>query len=171
MTWPKRQGWIATIAPALEAFGDDRGPEAAVATLAMMQVMRRTRASVFHVNAADCPHCARCVTPHERLLIAALPALRRGQGDAALVHAVWGGEQGWPALAIPAVACPDIRPSAQIAAWHAAKGSSSDTVPFPDQGLVTDPIRSLSPTSGAALIRRRLWPGVRTACQSCCNRP
>jgi hypothetical protein len=84
---PDRQGWIAAIAASLEAFGDDLGPEVAVATLAVMQVMRRTRRSVFQFNAADCPHCASCVTPHERLLIAALRALRRGQGDAALAHA------------------------------------------------------------------------------------
>jgi hypothetical protein len=84
---PERQSWIAAISVALSDFGDDRGPEAAVAALGVLQSVRRIRRSHFRFNAADCAVCSARVTGHERLLMAALRAVRRGQVDAAHAHA------------------------------------------------------------------------------------
>lgn len=84
---PERQSWIAAISVALSDFGDDRGPETAVAMLGVLQSIRRIRRSHFRFNAADCAVCSTRVTGHERLLIAALRAIRRDRGEAALAHA------------------------------------------------------------------------------------
>lgn len=84
---PAREGWIVAIRAALDAFGETRGPHVAVATLAALQVLRRTRASGFRFNTPDCPDCSAFVTGHERLLIAALRAAASGRDDAARAHA------------------------------------------------------------------------------------
>lgn len=84
---PERQNWIAAISVALSDFGDDRGPEAAVATLGVLQSIRRIRRSHFRFNAADCAACSACATGHERLLMNALRAVRRDRAEAALAHA------------------------------------------------------------------------------------
>jgi len=84
---PERQGWIAAIAAALSSFGDDRGPDVAVAVLSVIQSMRRTRRSVFCFNAADCVGCSRFVTGHERLLMSTMRAVLRGRTEAAQAYA------------------------------------------------------------------------------------
>jgi hypothetical protein len=84
---PERQSWIAAISGALSDFGDDRGPETAVAVLGVLQSIRRIRRSHFRFNTADCAVCSIRVTGHERLLMTALRAVRRGRGEAALAHA------------------------------------------------------------------------------------
>jgi hypothetical protein len=84
---PDRQGWIAAISAALSHFGDERGPETAVAVLASLQALRRSRRSQFCFNAAGCPSCSAFVTGHERLFMNALRAVMRGRMDAALAHA------------------------------------------------------------------------------------
>ena len=85
---PERQSWIAAISVALSDFGDDRGPETAVAVLGVLQSIRRIRRSHFRFNAADCAVCSTRITGHERLLMTALRAVRRDQGEAALAHAM-----------------------------------------------------------------------------------
>lgn len=84
---PAREGWVTAIRAALDAFGEARGPHVAVAALAALQVLRRTRASGFRFNTPDCPDCAGFVTGHERLLIAALRAAAAGRDEAARAHA------------------------------------------------------------------------------------
>jgi hypothetical protein len=84
---PERQGWLSAISSALHRFGHDRGPEIAVATLAMVQTMRRTRRSTFRFNAPDCPACAAHVTPQERAMMSALRATAQGRDEAARAHA------------------------------------------------------------------------------------
>jgi hypothetical protein len=84
---PERQSWIAAISVALSDFGDDRGPETAVATLGVLQAMRRIRRSNFRFNAADCAVCSAFATGHERLLMNALRAVLRDRAEAALAHA------------------------------------------------------------------------------------
>jgi len=84
---PERQGWLSAISCALHLFGHDRGPEIAVATLAMVQTMRRTRQSTFRFNSPDCPACAAHVTPPERAMMSALRATAQGRDEAARAHA------------------------------------------------------------------------------------
>ena len=84
---PERQSWIAAISVALSDFGDDCGPETAVAALGVLQSIRRIRRSHFRFNAADCAVCSARITGHERLLMTALRAVRRDRGEAALAHA------------------------------------------------------------------------------------
>lgn len=84
---PDRQTWVAAIMTSLSDFGDDRGPETAVAVLAVLQSVRCIRRSHFHFNAADCAACSTRVTAHERLLMSALRAVRRDRREAALAHA------------------------------------------------------------------------------------
>ncbi|MEM9248847.1 MAG: hypothetical protein AAGB05_09155 [Pseudomonadota bacterium] len=84
---PERHGWIAAIAAALQDFDDAHGPEVAVAVLAAVQAMRRTRYSTFRFNNPDCAVCARYVTPHERAFMASLRAVERGRTADAAAHA------------------------------------------------------------------------------------
>lgn len=84
---PERQSWIAAISVGLSDFGDDRGPEAAVATLGVLQAIRRIRRSNFRFNAADCAVCSTHASGHERLYMNALRAMLRGREEAALAHA------------------------------------------------------------------------------------
>jgi len=84
---PEKQGWLAAISAALQLFDHARGPEVAVATLAMVQTMRRARRSVFRFNAPECPVCAAHVTPQERAMMSALRAAARGRDEAAQAHA------------------------------------------------------------------------------------
>ncbi|WP_375688032.1 hypothetical protein [Pseudooceanicola sp. LIPI14-2-Ac024] len=84
---PERHGWIAAISTALTAFGEDRGPEVAVAALGVIQSVRRLRRSSFVFNSADCATCAAYVTGHERLVLSALRAVARGQDTAAHAYA------------------------------------------------------------------------------------
>lgn len=84
---PERQGWLSAISAALHLFGHARGPEVAVATLAMVQTMRRSRQSVFRFNSPDCPACAARVTPQERAMMSALRAAALDMDDAARAHA------------------------------------------------------------------------------------
>jgi hypothetical protein len=81
---PERQSWIAALSVALADFGEDRGPETAVAVLGVLQSIRHSH---FRFNAADCAVCSTRVTGHERLLMTALRAVRRDRGEAALAHA------------------------------------------------------------------------------------
>lgn len=84
---PERQSWIAALSVALADFGEDRGPETAVAVLGVLHSIRRIPRSHFRFNAADCAVCSTRVTGHERLLMTALRAVRRDRGEAALAHA------------------------------------------------------------------------------------
>lgn len=84
---PLSFGWTQAIHHAILSFGDERGPDVAVAVLSVVQCMRQARTSVFHFNAWDCPLCAVCVTAHERLLMSSVRAATRRQMDAAQAHA------------------------------------------------------------------------------------
>ena len=84
---PERQGWLSAISSALHLFDHARGPDIAVATLAMVQTMRRARQSTFRFNAPDCPACAAHVTPQERAMMSALRATAQGRDGAARAHA------------------------------------------------------------------------------------
>jgi hypothetical protein len=97
---PERQSWIAALSVALADFGEDRGPETAVAVLGVLQSIRRIRRSHFRFNAADCAVCSTRVTGHERLLMTALRAVRRDQSAAALAHAtlLCEGNDAWPVV-------------------------------------------------------------------------
>jgi len=83
---PAGQGWIGAVSTALKQFGDRRGPAVAVATLGVVQTLRRTRRSDFHFNAPACPRCAAHATGHEQQLMAAIRASAQGRVAAAGAH-------------------------------------------------------------------------------------
>ncbi|MEM0936028.1 MAG: hypothetical protein AAGJ91_09005 [Pseudomonadota bacterium] len=84
---PERQGWTFAIYHAVNAFGEARGPDVAVAVLSVVQCMRQARTSVFRFNSHECRRCAAHVSGHEQMLMAAMRAAARGRMDAASGHA------------------------------------------------------------------------------------
>jgi hypothetical protein len=100
---PEREGWIAAIASALGSFGDERGPDIAIATLGALQAIRRSRQSHFRFNAADCPACSARVSGHEKLLMSILRATRRGQAESARALALLLCEGNDPAPVVRAM--------------------------------------------------------------------
>ena len=84
---PAGQGWLGAVSLGLQHFGDDHGPKLAVATLGVVQAMRRARWSMFHFNSAACPRCSAFATAHEQQLMAAIRAVARGRISAAEAHA------------------------------------------------------------------------------------
>ena len=75
---PQSNAWITAMAEAEARFGYHEGPVIAARLLALLQVIRRARRSVFMFNSPTCPGCAAIATEHERRLMTALSAQRRG---------------------------------------------------------------------------------------------
>ncbi|MEM7721098.1 MAG: hypothetical protein AAF376_01880 [Pseudomonadota bacterium] len=75
---PESNAWINAMAEAEARFGYRDGPIVAARLLATLQVMRRARKSIFMFNSPVCPGCAAIATEHERRLMMALSAVRRG---------------------------------------------------------------------------------------------
>ena len=75
---PKGQCWINAFTIADDRFGSPMGPAIAFDTLEVLRTLRTARRSVFMFSRSSCPTCAEVVTEHERRLMSALHALRRG---------------------------------------------------------------------------------------------
>jgi len=75
---PHTNAWITAMAESEARFGYREGPVIAARLLATLQVIRRARNSVFMFNSPACPGCAAIATEHERRLMTALSAHRRG---------------------------------------------------------------------------------------------
>ncbi|MEQ8429778.1 MAG: hypothetical protein RLN94_15105 [Roseovarius sp.] len=78
-----RQNAIERVAG---SFGADHGLAVAWAMSDLLREIRQSRRSTFYFSNPDCPGCARLITEHERRLVAALAALRRGRRSAAHVE-------------------------------------------------------------------------------------
>ncbi|MEM9434616.1 MAG: hypothetical protein AAGA12_11905 [Pseudomonadota bacterium] len=74
---PGTQGWLNGLALAEQAFGHD-GPRLFARLVDALLAVRATRRSCFIFNSPMCPCCSKVVTEHERRLITALSAIRRG---------------------------------------------------------------------------------------------
>ena len=83
---PEGMTWIAAMAEAEARFGPEQGPRVAARCLAALQAIRGARRSVFMFNNPWCPSCAAIATEHERRLIVAIAALRRGDESKAQVE-------------------------------------------------------------------------------------
>lgn len=81
-------GWVTAMAEAEARFGDRDGPIVAARLLAALQAIRRSRRSVFMFNSPACPGCSAIATEHERRMMRALSALRRGKATAAYAEIV-----------------------------------------------------------------------------------
>jgi hypothetical protein len=77
------EAWVAGMAEAEAGLGYRDGPIVAARLLATIQAVRRSRQSVFLFNSAGCPGCSAVATEHERRLMRALSAVRRGDGAVA----------------------------------------------------------------------------------------
>lgn len=75
--------WVAAMAEAEARFGYRDGPIVAARLLAAIQAIRRSRTSVFRFNSPICPVCAAIATEHERRMMRALSAIRRGEAATA----------------------------------------------------------------------------------------
>jgi len=75
---PGTQGWLNGLGRAEYAFCFD-GPQLFARVVEVLQAVRMSRTSCFIFNSPMCPCCANVVTEHERRLILALAAMRRGQ--------------------------------------------------------------------------------------------
>lgn len=83
---PEGNTWIAAMAEAEGRFGYRDGPIVAARLLAALQAIRRSRTSTFMFNSPVCPCCAAIVTEHERRLMGALSAIRRGDRGTARIE-------------------------------------------------------------------------------------
>lgn len=84
----RSDGWVAAMAEAEARFGHRDGPIVAARLLAALQAIRQSRRSVFMFNSPACPGCAAIATEHERRMMRALSALRRGEVTAARAEIV-----------------------------------------------------------------------------------
>lgn len=84
----RTDGWVAAMAEAEARFGYRNGPIVAARLLAALQAIRRSRISVFMFNSPACPGCSAIATEHERRMMRALSALRRGEATAARAEIV-----------------------------------------------------------------------------------
>jgi len=75
---PNTQAWLNGLAYARRAFGYS-GPQAFALVVDVLQAVRTSRTSCFIFNSPTCPCCAGVVTEHERRLILAFAAIRRGE--------------------------------------------------------------------------------------------
>lgn len=80
---PGSEAWIAAMAAAAQGLGPRDGAIVAARLLDVIQAIRRSRRSVFLFNATRCPDCSALATEHERRLLRALCAVRRGEGTVA----------------------------------------------------------------------------------------
>jgi hypothetical protein len=80
---PASGAWIDAMRAAEARFGPRDGPVIAARVLDVIGTIRRSRRSVFMFNAPGCPCCAAIVTEHERRMMLAISALRRGRTAAA----------------------------------------------------------------------------------------
>ncbi|MFW5654886.1 MAG: hypothetical protein ACOCYW_04470 [Roseicyclus sp.] len=85
---PESSAWMAALAEAEARFGPRDGPILAARILAALQAVRKSRRSTFLFNSPACPGCAAVATEHERRLMRALSALRRGDRGTARLEAM-----------------------------------------------------------------------------------
>lgn len=85
---PEDQSWLTAIGHALQHFGHKDGPNIAVAVLAAVQTMRRSRMSVFPFNCPECAICSAHVTAAERGFMSIIRAAAAHNSDAAEGHAM-----------------------------------------------------------------------------------
>lgn len=87
-TNPQDQSWLNAVGHALQQFGHQDGPNIAVAVLAVVQTMRRSRMSVFQFNCAECRTCSVYVTAAERTFMSIIRAAAANNAEAAEGHAM-----------------------------------------------------------------------------------
>lgn len=75
---PQSHAWLKASDIAQTAFGDELGPVIAARLVDVLRSVRGARRSVFHFNSPVCEGCAHIVSEHERRLMGALQAVRRG---------------------------------------------------------------------------------------------
>lgn len=75
---PVKQSWLSAISEALDQFGNKKGPEVAIAILAAIQTMRRSRTSTFCFNAPDCECCSIFITDNERNFLNIIRSVSEG---------------------------------------------------------------------------------------------
>ncbi|MEM9319595.1 MAG: hypothetical protein AAGA70_11400 [Pseudomonadota bacterium] len=119
---PATQGWINGLMRAQHAFGHD-GPFLFARIVDALQAVRCARSSCFMFNSATCPCCAKIATEHERRLILAFAAIRRGQMGCArteLMMLCEGAETAQAVRALHLLAThlpsPDVQPAQTQAA-------------------------------------------------------
>ncbi len=83
---PDSMAWIGAMAEAEARFGPEEGPLVAARLLGALQAIRRARRSTFLFNNPGCPGCSAIATEHERRLIVAIAALRRGDEGRARIE-------------------------------------------------------------------------------------
>lgn len=87
-TNPEGQAWLNAVGHALQQFGHQDGPNIAVAVLAAVQTMRRSRMSVFQFNCPECASCSLHVTAAERGFMSIIRAAAANNAEAAEGHAM-----------------------------------------------------------------------------------
>ncbi|MEL6682063.1 MAG: hypothetical protein AAFQ09_05395 [Pseudomonadota bacterium] len=80
---PQSHAWLRAYDIAQTAFGDELGPVMAARLVDVLRSVREARRSVFHFNSPICDGCATIVSEHERRLMGALQAVRRGNAGRA----------------------------------------------------------------------------------------
>ncbi|MEM6759027.1 MAG: hypothetical protein AAF601_06065 [Pseudomonadota bacterium] len=83
---PGGQSWMRAIDRAEYVFDHQSGASIASLVLKVIQAIRRSRRSSFQFSNPDCAGCARILTEHERRLIVAISAMRRGRAERAQVE-------------------------------------------------------------------------------------
>lgn len=71
--------WIKAMEAGPELFPGPDGLATALNVVKLVQAVRENRNSVFSFSNPDCPCCAAILTEHERRVMVALAALRRGR--------------------------------------------------------------------------------------------
>lgn len=90
---PESQAWQMAFATAQERWSETEGPQLAMATLSVLQALRRVRANGIRFANPLCLSCRGWLTPDEADLMSMLQAMRRDRADAARPHlsALTGG--------------------------------------------------------------------------------
>ncbi|WP_068303622.1 hypothetical protein [Pararhodobacter sp. CCB-MM2] len=84
---PECQGWLSALRLATEVVGPARAPALCYDIVALVEVVRATRRSVFRFNPEACAGCRQWVTPEERRMLSLLSALRSGRDGLAATQA------------------------------------------------------------------------------------
>lgn len=85
---PQSQAWMNAINLAEQAFGRQDGGQIAARVMSVLRAMRGARRSTFMFNSPGCKGCSAVLSEHERRLIGAFAALRRGALGQARVEAM-----------------------------------------------------------------------------------
>lgn len=85
---PATQSWIRAHELCFMHFSQSSAPMQAVRILAAVQMMRRSRRSVFCFSSPTCPVCVDILTDAERHLMASVQSIRIGRVREAQTHAM-----------------------------------------------------------------------------------